>query len=157
MSLLRITALFLAMTPAVVFSQAAEPELRLPSGTEVGRALATICSAEAQGATLGFAARQSGMSLESVLARMPEPTDPAVKSIYRGLKRTVQDVYEHRSIGHVTMFYYRSKACFRERTELKPMPSVAFSAAGLLRCERDYGREGGPELLACVDKVVGAL
>ncbi|GAB3773726.1 hypothetical protein GCM10028796_46610 [Ramlibacter monticola] len=157
MTLFRTAALVLALSPGAVFPQAADTELRLPSGAEVARSLATICSAEAQGATLGFAARESGMSLETVLARMPDPPDPGLKSIYRGIRRTVQDVYEHRSISYFAMFYYRSKACFRERTELMPLPSVAFSAAGLLRCESEFGREGGPELLACVEKVVGAL
>lgn len=156
MGSLRFAVLCLTVMSPVALTQAAESELRLPSAAEVGRALATICSAEAQGATIGTAAREAGVALESVLARIPEPLDPAVKSIHRGLKRTIQDVYEHRSIGQITMFYYRSKVCLRERTELKPMPSVVFSAAALLRCERDFGREG-PELLSCVDRAVANL
>ncbi len=106
---------------------------------------------------LGFAARESGRTLEYVLERFPEPQDAALKSIYRGVKITVEDVFAHPDVGYFTMFYYRSKACFRERTELKVMPSIAFSVAALLRCEREHGREDSPKLLACVGRVVGAL
>jgi hypothetical protein len=158
MNMLRALAVVVGLAPAQLLAQPGNVgTFDLPSGTEVGKALATLCAAEAQGVTLGFAARESGYSLEYVLAKMQEPTDAALKSIYRGLKLTVEDVYAHPLIGYHTMFYYRSKVCFRERTELKTMPSIVFSAAKLLRCEQEFGREGSPELLSCVEQAVGAL
>lgn len=153
-----------ALTAAVAFlpmqllaQLPADADFRLPSGSEVAGAISTICIGEAQGATLGFAARESGRSLAFVLERLREPDDAALRSIYRGVKLTVEDVFAHPSIGYHTMFYYRSKACFRERTELKVMPSIVFSAAALLRCEREHGRESNPALLSCVERVVRSL
>lgn len=158
MKLLRNLVLLAALAPLQLLAQSADgADFKMPSASEVGRAIATLCSTEAQGATLGFAARESGRPLEYVLAQLPDPGDAALNSILRGMKRTIQDVYEHPSIGYNTMFFYRSKACFRERTELKAMPSVAFSAAGLLSCENEHGREKSSELLACVGRVVSAL
>jgi hypothetical protein len=155
---LQALAAAVMLLPAQLLAQLPpNADFRLPSGVEVAGAISTICIGEAQGAILGFAARESGRNLEYVLARFPEPQDAALRSIYRGVKLTVEDVFAHPSIGYHTMFYYRSKACFRERTELKVMPSIVFSAAGLLRCEREHGRENSPALLACVDRVVGSL
>lgn len=158
MKLLTSLVLVAVLAPLRLLAQSADgADFKMPSANEIGRAIATLCSTEAQGATLGFAARESGRPLKYVLMQLPNPEDAALKSILRGIKRSIEDVYEHPSIGYNTMFFYRSKACFRERTELKAMPSVAFSAAGLLRCENEHGREKSPELLACVGRVVGAL
>ena len=157
-SLLRFAILVLVVPPTLVVAQpSGAGEFRLPSADEVGRAVGTLCAGEAQGATLGFAAREAGRPVESVVAKLSEPTDPALKSIFRGLKATVEDVYAYPSIGYFTMFFYRSRICFRERTELRQMPSIQSSVAGLLRCDRQHGTENSPALLACVSRVVSEL
>lgn len=156
--LLPYLVVILASMPAASHAQApSSREFRLPSAEEVATAIETLCAGESQGVTLGFAAREAGRSLDSVVARMAEPTDPALKSIFRGIRQTVEDVYAHPSVGYSAMFYYRSHVCFRERTELRALPSIVFSVAALARCEREHGREGSPPLQACVKKAVYEL
>lgn len=144
-----------ALSPLQAMAQARD--FALPSGDEVSRTFSTLCAAEAQGANLGFAAREAGRTMEEVFTRFPEPADPALRSIFRGIKLTVGDVYALPDIGYFTMFFYRAKVCFRERTELRSLPPMAVSAAALMKCEKEHMPFRSPELLACVGQVVDAL
>jgi hypothetical protein len=77
---LQALAAAVMLLPAQLLAQLPpDADFRLPSGVEVAGAISTICIGEAQGAILGFAARESGRNLEYVLARFPEPQDAALR------------------------------------------------------------------------------
>lgn len=129
----------------------------LPTTEELGRAYATICRSQAQGATLGFAGRVDGRTLDSMMTRLREPQEPAKRQIVLAMKQTVRDVYAYPEVAYYTMFFYRSHVCFRELTELRSLPPIEGSIPKLLECQKQHGTKRSGALFQCIKQVVAQI
>lgn len=132
----------------------AADELQLPSGEQIGRSLAVICAGQSQGVKVGIAGREAGYPLERVLGAFSEPKDAGVKLVSRGVRSSIQDAYAYPELNYHTLFFFRSAVCFREMTELRSLPALEASVAGLQECQRMYKNDSTPLLQICVKALV---
>ena len=145
--------LLLAASIAAAPLHAAD-ELQLPSGEQIGRSLAVICAGQSQGVKVGIMGREAGYPLERVLGAFPEPKDAGVKLVSRGVRSSIQDAYAYPDLNYHTLFFFRSAVCFREVTELRPLPALDSNVGGLLECQRMYKNDSTPLLQICVKALV---
>ncbi len=130
----------------------------MPDPKVIGSAIGTVCSSHSRGVAIGFAARNSNLTLNEILNKLPQNESTKPNRLLQAMRETIIDVYNLPDISFRTMYIYRSQVCSREIVEMSMFPAISESTSKLLECQKNFGNnEDSAALQICIKSVVLGL